>query len=189
MARINLLPWREELRKERQRQFLSILGLVAVLGIVVVFSYKYTVNLKIERQQTRNSYLQSQINDLNAQIKEIEKLEEERRKLIERMEMITSLQKSRPQVVRIFDELVRAIPEGLNLKSITRKGNVLTIVGSAESAQRVTAFMRKIESSKWFVNPHLKDIDSDKDFGAGRKAFSLTVSEASQGSEDQKGES
>lgn len=189
MARINLLPWREELRKERQRQFLSILGLVAMLGIVVVLSYKYTVSLKIERQQFRNNYLQTQINDLNAQIKEIEKLEEERRKLIERMEMITNLQKSRPQVVRIFDELVRAIPEGLNLKSITRKGNVLTIEGSAESAQRVTSFMRKIEASQWFVNPHLKDIDSDKQFGAGRKAFSLTVSEASKGSDELKGES
>ncbi len=189
MARINLLPWREELRKERQRQFLSILGLIAVLGIVVVFSYKYSVSLKIERQQFRNNFLQTQISDLNTQIKEIEKLEEERRKLIERMEMITNLQKSRPQVVRIFDELVRAIPEGLNLKSVTRKGNVLTIEGSAESAQRVTAFMRKIEASQWFINPHLKDIDSDKTYGAGRKAFSLTVSEAFTSAEKQEGES
>lgn len=187
MARINLLPWREELRKERQRQFLSILGLIAILGIVVVFSYKYTVGLKVERQQFRNNYLQSQINELNTQIKEIEKLEQERQKLIERMEMITNLQKSRPQVVRVFDELVRAIPEGLNLKSVTRKGNVLTIEGSAESAQRVTSFMRKIEASQWFVNPHLKDIDSDKDFGAGRKAFSLTVSEAAVSSDEQQG--
>jgi type IV pilus assembly protein PilN len=189
MARINLLPWREELRNEKQRQFLSILGLVAVLGIVVVFAYKYTVGLQIERQNSRNNFLQMQINELNGQIKEIKKLEEERRKLIERMEMITSLQKSRPQVVHIFDEIVRAVPEGLNLNSITRKGDELTIIGSAESAPRITAFMRKIESSPWFDNPRLKDIDSDKKFGAGRKAFSLTVSVASPGSDEQKGES
>jgi type IV pilus assembly protein PilN len=105
------------------------------------------------------------------------------------MEMITSLQKSRPQVVHIFDEIVRAVPEGLNLSSITRKGDELTIVGSAESAPRITAFMRKIESSPWFNNPRLKDIDSDKKFGAGRKAFSLTVSVTSPGSDEQKGES
>ncbi|WMS86453.1 PilN domain-containing protein [Pleionea litopenaei] len=177
MARINLLPWREELRKEKQRQFLSILGLVLVLGVVVVFSYKSTVGLQISGQQDRNRFLNQEIAKLDLQIKEIEKLEEERQRLIERMNMITTLQQSRPKVVRIFDELVRAIPEGLNLKSIERKQAKLIVIGSAESAQRVTAFMRKIEESPWLQNGTLKDIDSDKDYGAGRKEFSLTIEE------------
>ncbi|PWK48555.1 PilN domain-containing protein [Pleionea mediterranea] len=179
MARINLLPWREELRKEKQRQFLSILGLVFVLGVVVVMSYKYTVGMQIEAQVQRNNFLKAEIKSLESQIKEIEKLEAERQQLIDRMEMITSLQQSRPKIVHIFDELVKAIPEGLNLKSIERKGNQLIIEGSAESAQRVTSFMRKIDNSEWFKNGNLKDIDSDKDYGAGRKAFSLTVDEKS----------
>ncbi|NVK89500.1 MAG: PilN domain-containing protein [Gammaproteobacteria bacterium] len=177
MARINLLPWREELRKEKQRQFLSVLGLVLLLGVVVVFSYKSTVGLQISGQQERNTFLREQIKDLDDQIKEIKKLEEERQRLIERMDMITRLQQSRPKVVRIFDEIVRAIPEGLNLKSIERKNNKMTVIGSAESAQRVTAFMRKIEESAWLQNGTLKDIDSDKDYGAGRKEFSLIIEE------------
>jgi type IV pilus assembly protein PilN len=186
MARINLLPWREELRKEKQRQFLSILGLVFVLGVVVVMSYKYTVGMQIDTQVQRNNFLKAEIKSLEKQIKEIEKLEAERQQLIDRMEMITSLQQSRPKIVHIFDELVKAIPEGLNLKSIERKGNQLIIEGSAESAQRVTSFMRKIDNSEWFKNGNLKDIDSDKDYGAGRKAFSLTVDEKSLKSDEDK---
>ncbi|WP_144392977.1 PilN domain-containing protein [Pleionea sediminis] len=179
MARVNLLPWREELRKEKQKQFLSVLILVFILGGVVVFAYKYTVGLQIDAQERRNSFLETEIRKLDEQIKEIEKLEEERRRLIERMQMITNLQKSRPKVVHIFDELVRAIPEGLNLKSIKRTGDKLVINGTAESAQRVTAFMRKIDESEWFESGSLKDIDTDSDYGASRKAFSLTIKEAS----------
>ena len=99
MARINLLPWREELRKEKQRQFLSILGLVFVLGVVVVMSYKYTVGMQIDTQVQRNNFLKAEIKSLEKQIKEIEKLEAERQQLIDRMEMITSLQQSRPKIV------------------------------------------------------------------------------------------
>ncbi len=185
MARVNLLPWREELRKEKQRQFLSILGLVFVLGLVVVFSYKYTVGLQIQAQKQRNQFLTGEITKLEEQITEINRLEEERRKLIERMSMITNLQQSRPKIVHIFEELVRAIPEGLNLNNVQRKGNSLIIEGSAESAQRVTAFMRKVEQSDWFENGTLKDIDSDTSFGASRKAFSLTIKEASGDSEQE----
>ncbi|NVJ58973.1 MAG: PilN domain-containing protein [Gammaproteobacteria bacterium] len=177
MSRINLLPWREELRKERQRQFLSMLGLVLVLGIVVVFSYKYTVSLQIESQVSRNNFLKAEIAKLDQQIQEIQKLEQERQRLIDRMKMITSLQQSRPRVVRIFDEMVRAVPEGLNLRSMNRRGNQLILIGSAESAQRVTSFMRKIDASEYLKNGTLKDIDTDRSFGGGRKAFSLTVDE------------
>ncbi len=189
MAKINLLPWREELRKEKQRQFLSVLGLVFALGVVVVFAYKYTVGLQIDSQQQRNNYLKGEIKSLETQIKEIEKLEKERQQLIERMDMITDLQRSRPKVVRLFDELVRAIPEGLNLSSLERREHILTVKGSAESAQRITAFMRNIEESKWFSNPSLKDIKSDQDFGAGRKAFLLTIQESSPDKEDEPKES
>lgn len=179
MAKINLLPWREELRKERQRQFLSVLGLVFALGVVVVFSYKYTISLEIDAQQGRNDFLNREIKGLESKIKEIEALEKERQQLIDRMNMITDLQKSRPKVVRIFDELTRSVPEGLNLRSVGRRNSALTIRGSAESSQRVTAFMRNIEGSQWFANPNLKGIDADEQFGAGRKAFTLVTQESS----------
>ena len=179
MANINLLPWREELRRERQRQFLTILGLVFALAAVVVFAYIQLLAADIGSQRERNTYLNNQIRALDNEIKEIQALEKERLQLIERMEMITSLQQSRPKVVRIFDELVRAVPEGLNLKSITRKANNLSFDGVAESSQRVTAFMRNVDNSEWFDKPALKDIDSDSTFGAGRKSFTLIVNEVS----------
>ncbi len=188
MTRINLLPWRDELRKERQRQFISVLGLVGMLGVVMVFAFKYSIGLDIENQQRRNNFLQTEINKLESQIKEIEALEKERQQLIDRMDMITNLQQSRPHVVRIFDELVRAIPEGLNLISIERKGDTLTILGTAESSQRVTALMRKIDASPHFVSYNLQGIDTDKGSGAGRKTFSFTVREKTPG-EVSKGDS
>ncbi|MCO7224479.1 PilN domain-containing protein [Pleionea sp. CnH1-48] len=179
MAKINLLPWREELRKEKQRQFLSILSLVFVLGAVGVFAYLHLLGQKIDSQRERNNYLAKEIKAIERQIKEIEKLEKEREQLIERMEMIARLQRSRPQVVHIFDELVRSIPEGLNLKNISREGATLKFEGVAESSQRVTAFMRNITDSKWFLKPVLKDITTDSDFGASRKLFLLVTKEAS----------
>ncbi|MEE4244980.1 MAG: PilN domain-containing protein [Kangiellaceae bacterium] len=177
MTRINLLPWREELRQERQRQFLSTLGLVAMLGVVVVLAYKYTIGLEIEAQQQRNQYLLSEIAKLDKDIREIKDLEQDRQNLIDRMNKITELQESRPRVVRIFDELVKSIPQGLNFSEVTRQGARLTITGTAESNQRITAFLRKIEASPWLIKPDLKTIGTDRDYGAGRKDFVLILEE------------
>ncbi len=173
MANINLLPWREEERSERQRQFVSIIGLVALLGVVVMWSIYTFYSGKIDSQRIRNNYLQGQIRKLDTNIKEITTLEAERKELIDRMELIQDLQKSRPQIVHLFDEIVQKMPEGMNMIQIERKGDVVLFTGIAESAPRISNFMRNLAGSQWITNPDIEDIQDDKDSGAARKIFKL----------------
>ena len=173
MANINLLPWREEERSERQRQFVSILGLVALLGVVVMWSIYTYYSGKIENQRGRNNYLQTQVRNLDTKIKEITTLETERKELVDRMELIQDLQKSRPQVVHLFDEIVQKMPEGMNMIEIERKGDVVIFTGIAESAPRISNFMRNLAGSQWISKPDIEDIQDDKKSGAARKLFKL----------------
>jgi type IV pilus assembly protein PilN len=173
MANINLLPWREELRQEKQRQFLSILGLVAILGVVVSFSIYSYYDTQLENQRNRNMFLQSEIQKLDSKIRQIETLEKERQQLVERMELIQNLQKSRPQIVHVFDEIVMNMPEGVNLSSVERKADDLIFNGIAESSPRISKFMRNISNSKWLQLGPLETISGDKDSGANRKKFLL----------------
>ncbi len=173
MANINLLPWREERRHEKQRQFLSVLGLVAVLGVVCMWSMYIYYDNKLENQRGRNSFLQTQVRKLDSKIKEIESLEKERQQLVERMTLIQDLQKSRPQVVHLFDEIVTTMPEGVNLSSIERKGDSLELHGVSESSPRISNFMRNIATSKWLEQGTLDAINIDKESGTNRKNFIL----------------
>ena len=144
MANINLLPWREEQRQEKQRQFLSVLGLVAILGVVVAWSVYTYYDAQLDSQRARNKYLISEIQKLDSKIKEIKTLENERQQLVERMNLIQDLQKSRPQIVHVFDEIVANMPEGVNLSTVERKGDDLIFNGVAESSPRISKFMRNI---------------------------------------------
>jgi len=173
MANINLLPWREEERAERQRQFVSILGLVAVLGVVVMLSVYMYFDDQIENQRNRNSYLESQTRKLDTKIKEITTLEAERKELVDRMELIQDLQKSRPQIVHLFDEIVQKMPEGMNMLEIERKNDEVFFTGIAESSPRISNFMRNLAASQWITKPDIDDIEDDRDSGAGRKMFKL----------------
>ena len=173
MANINLLPWREEQRQERQRQFLSVLGLVAVLGAVCMLGVYSVYDAKLENQRERNRYLQTEIRKLDSKIKEIETLEKERQQLIERMTLIQDLQKSRPQIVHVFDEIVNTVPEGVNLSRISRIGDSLIFNGIAESAPRISKLMRNISTSQWLKIGPLEKIADDKSSGASRKSFVL----------------
>ena len=173
MANINLLPWREELRQERQRQFLSVLGLVAILSVVVGWSIYTYYDTQVENQRNRNNFLQKEIQKLDSKIKEIETLEKERQELVERMNLIQDLQKSRPQIVHVFDEIVANMPEGVNLQSVERVGDELIFDGVAESSPRISKFMRNISTSKWLKLGPLDTISGDKDSGANRKNFLL----------------
>lgn len=173
MANINLLPWREEERAEKQRQFISILGLVAMLGIVVMWSVYTFYSNKTENQGNRNNYLQTQIKLLESKIKEITTLEKERKELVDRMDLIQDLQKSRPQIVHLFDEIAIKIPEGINLTEITRTDDKVFFTGLAESSPRVSNFMRNLAASQWITKPDIDKIDDDKDSGSGRKIFRL----------------
>jgi len=155
MARINLLPWRDELRKEQQRQFLTIMGLSVVLMVLILLAIHIQYANLISTQNQRNQFLTKQIADVDAQIKEIEKLESDKQSLQARISVIQQLQGNRPQIVHLFDEIARILPQGLYLKSIEQKGKTITIVGYAQSNARVSAFMRNIEASDWLAKPVL----------------------------------
>ncbi|MGX5172763.1 PilN domain-containing protein [Aliikangiella sp. IMCC44653] len=175
MANINLLPWREELRQEKQRQFLSVLGLVVILGVVIGWSIYSYYGSQIDNQRSRNKFLQTEIQKLNSKIKEIQSLEKERMELVERMNLIQDLQKSRPQIVHVFDEIVTNIPEGVNLRTVSRRGDKLIFNGVAESAPRVSKFMRNVANSRWLELGPLDKISDDANSASGRKSFSLTT--------------
>lgn len=185
MANINLLPWREELRQEKQRQFMSILLLTAIFGIVFMYAVYSFFDSKTGSQRNRNSYLQEEIRKLDSDIKEIEALEKERQELVDRMDLIQNLQKSRPQVVHLFDSIVKAVPEGVNLSSITRVENKLSFEGIAESSPRVSNFLRNVETSEWIKGIDVKTLEGDTDSGANRKKF---VAEAQVDAPSKKGE-
>jgi len=176
MAHINLLPWREDLRKQRKRDFFIIAGSAAfAMVLVVVLLHFYFVGL-IENQEARNSYLQGEIKKVEAQIKEIEELEKNKAQLIARMQVIDQLQKNRPEVVHLFDELVRLVPEGMYITSVVQKGNTLTIEGNAQSNARVSALMRALDTSDWFANPTLDVIQAKNEKGQGElQSFKLQV--------------
>lgn len=173
MANINLLPWREELRRENQRQFISILGLTAIFGVVFMFAVYTIYDSRVDSQRNRNDYLAEEIRKLDSKIKEIEALEKERQQLIDRMNLIQDLQKSRPHVVRLFDAIAQSVPEGVNLSSIQRSGKKLIFNGVAESGPRVSNFLRKIASSKWIKEGDIKTLDQDKNSASSRKIFSV----------------
>ena len=175
MARINLLPWREELRAERKRQFISILGLAGIVGILVSLLVHMSFESKISSQQSRNSYLKSEISQLDTKIREIQKLEKQREELLNRMQIVQSLQQSRPLVVRLFDELVRQIPTGVYLTKFTRMDMNLSIEGKSESTPRVSAFMRNIEKSQWLEKPDVSGIKADNKGNIPTTNFSMTA--------------
>jgi len=155
MAKINLLPWREALRKEKQQEFFVILGMGAALAAVIVIGVHVQFVAEIDAQQTRNKYLEDQIGLLDLKIEEIKQLENEKDKLLARMQAIEQLQGNRPLIVRFFDELVRSLPDGVSITNISQSGQAITIEGEAQSNARVSSFMRKLESSEWLESPAL----------------------------------
>lgn len=155
MARINLLPWREQLREERKKQFLSILALIVVVAGLLVFLGDRTINGKIDHQNARNEFLRKEIRLLDGRIKEIEQLQARRSQLLERMKIIQDLQGNRPIIVRVFDEMVRTLPDGVYFTSVSMKGSLISIKGGAESNSRVSNLMRQMDASDWLASPNL----------------------------------
>lgn len=177
MAHINLLPWREEQRQEQTRQFATVTVLSLVLTGALVFMVHVTVNNQINHQKYRNKMLQDEITTLDASLKQIEALEETKDQLLARMDIIQSLQQQRPQIVHLFDDFVRTVPEGIYLTTVKQQGEQLTIKGVAESNGRVSAYMRNIDASSWMATPKLKVIETRK--GTLRSSdFTLTTSQS-----------
>jgi type IV pilus assembly protein PilN len=155
MARINLLPWREELRAERQRQFMTSLLLTAVLGVVLVFLIGMVFDQRISNQQSRNQSIRSEISRLESQIRRIEELEKTRADLLSRKQIIEQLQASRSLTVEMMDKLAKTIPVGVTLDSIAQQGMNVTLAGTSQSNARVSAYLQSLADNDLFVEPDL----------------------------------
>ena len=179
MTRLNLLPWREMRQKEIDRQVLTAaIGAWVIMGAIVALGYIH-VNALIDNQKQRNTYLQGEINKVNKQIAEIGRLKKKRIELKARMEVIFRLQADRTQIVHMFDELVRKLPEGMYLTSLQQTGKNIVVSGRAQSNARVAAFMRSLESSGWFELPDLDVINITDSKGGDRiSKFSLRIKRA-----------
>ncbi|MEL1266037.1 PilN domain-containing protein [Pseudoxanthomonas putridarboris] len=160
MARINLLPWRAERRVQRQREFYAMLGAAAIAGLLLSSLLWLHYDRQVAGQNVRNDFLKAEIAKVEAQNKEIEKLDEQKRRLLARKEVIEKLQANRSQMVHLFDSLVRTIPDGVALGNIKQDGEVLTLEGRAQSNARVSAYMRNLETSGWMTKPELSIIES-----------------------------
>ena len=179
MTRINLLPWREELRQERQKQFMTMLVLSIILGAAIVGLIHFQMNSKIEYQEDRNRFLTSEIKKLDKEIEEIKELQKVRKSLIERMEVIQDLQGSRPSIVHLFTELVTTVPNGVYLKNLEQNQDTLRIIGEAESNARVSSYMRNLSESDWLKDPNLDVIEIEDKKVTRISSFILSVKQTS----------
>jgi type IV pilus assembly protein PilN len=185
MPRINLLPWREEQRKERKLAFMVALGVAVLAAMVTTFAAYLLFDSMISGQQRRNQMLRSQIKLLDKQIEEINSLESEKQRFIARMDVIEKLQRSRPGIVHVFDEIVKTLPDGVYLTGVQQvsagANKRLKFDGIAQSSTRVSSFMRNIDASEWLRNPELEVVQTAK--GPGSQ-FTLTADEVTSAAQE-----
>ena len=160
MPRINLLPWREEERKKRQQDFMVALAGSVIAGAAVVILTMLAFNSMIDNQQSRNQRLEAEIAELEKSITEIDGLERQKERLLARMEIIEQLQRSRPEVVHLFDEITREMPEGVYLNGMKQAGNAVELMGIAQSSTRVSALMRQTDASDWLTDPSVIKVET-----------------------------
>jgi type IV pilus assembly protein PilN len=186
MPRINLLPWREaERNRTRQEFFLSLGAAVATAGLVTLLGH-WHMQAAITHQQERNDLLSGEIAALDKKIEEINGLDAQKQKLLARMEIIETLQRSRPEIVHVFDEVVRVLPEGVYLTYLKQSGAKFELRGVAQSSTRVSSFMRNIEASEWLADPTLRVVET-KGSGAAGAEFTMFASQRSHATpEDEK---
>ena len=175
MPRINLLPWREQERKIKRREFLVAAGGAVFAAVVFALGGKLVYSSWTDSQTAKNNLLKKEIVKLDAQIADIQDLESRKQRLVARMDIIEKLQSSRPKVVHLFDELVKTVPEGIYLTQIKQNDNHLEIRGIAQSSTRVSTYMRNIDSSVWMSNPQLLVVEAAKDSPTGGSSFTLTT--------------
>lgn len=177
MPRINLLPWRELDRKRKRQEFTVAIGGALVLAVLLGFVFKMQMSAAIDSQNERNQYLKDEIAQLDKQIVEILGLEQQKQRLLARMEVIEQLQRSRPEVVHLFDQLVKILPDGVYLTSIKQTDRRIQIKGIAESSTRVSAFMRNIDGSEWLKDPSLEIVETKGNGDTGAN-FTLYANQA-----------
>jgi type IV pilus assembly protein PilN len=175
---INLLPWRADLRRQRKKEFFARILLALFSTVLIMLSVHLQINRTIDRQARRNEFLQSEIRVLDQKIKEIQNLDSQKRRLVARMEVIQELQVSRPEMVHLFDEIVRTVPDGVSLIDLAQTDRKLVVNGVAQSNAKVSAYLRSLESSSWLSRPMLNVIQTknEKDPKAVfEKLFTLRV--------------
>lgn len=187
MPRINLIPWREAERKQKRQEFaVGAVGALVLAG-AIAFAVNLQMGAAISHQNERNQYLKDQISELDKQIAEILNLEQEKQRLVARMQVIDQLERSRAEVVHLFDQLVRTVPDGIYLTSIKQTGRKIEIKGITQSSTRVSNYMRNIDASEWLTDPSLSILETKGDSGSD---FTLMVTQENPnlkpGEDDQK---
>lgn len=172
MPRINLLPWREVERKRKRQEFGVAAGAAVLLAVLTGFVLRWQYGSVIDDQNERNQYLKDEITQVDKQIVEILDLEQRKQRLQSRIQVIEQLQRSRPEVVHLFDQMVRLLPDGVYLTSIRQTDKRIQIRGVAESSTRVSAFMRNIDGSDWLQDPSLEIVETK---GTGEAGSSFTL--------------
>ncbi len=183
MPSINLLPWREAERKKRQRDFGVALGGSVIAGIAVVMVTMLVYSQMIAGQENRNERLTAEIAELEKSIKEIDGLERQKERLLARMEIIEQLQKSRPEIVHLFDELVRQLPDGVYLTGMKQTGSRVEIRGIAQSSTRVSALMRQIDASEWIGDPEVERVETKQSGNSRQSEFVVYLKQKRVGAE------
>ena len=177
MANINLLPWREELRQERNRTTVVICAALIGLALLMVFFAKLYMDSRIDHQKSRNAFIQTEINKLAEVIKEIEDIKQRRDALRARMDVIQELQQNRAKIVHVFDDLVNQLPEGVYFDEVKKTNDTINISGKAQSNNRVSLLMRGLDASDWFEGSSLKVVDVLDQNGVSVSQFDLAVKE------------
>ncbi len=187
MPQINLLPWRDELRKRREKEFIVTAVIAALMMGGVVLGVHLHYESRIAYQNQRNTFIETEISALDKKIKEIENLKKERDRLIARTKVIQDLQAGRPEIVHVFDELVTTLPDGVYYTKVAQKGRGLNLHGVAQSNARVSSLMRSLSTSTWFENPSLVEITANlqKERAVRLSKFNLNVSQATKKKQDE----
>jgi type IV pilus assembly protein PilN len=188
MPRINLLPWREADRKKRQRDFMvaaagAFVSAIGVLGLTI-FAYSQM----IDGQNARNQRLEAEIVELERSIAEIDGLERQKERLLARMEIIEQLQRSRPEIVHLFDEVTRQLPEGVYLTGMKQTGAAVELKGVAQSSTRVSALMRQVDASEWLSDPGVVRVETTDQGPARQAEFVVNLSQVSSDPDDMEDE-
>jgi type IV pilus assembly protein PilN len=176
MAHVNLLPWRAERRKQREREFYMQLVAAFVVAFGVVLLWVFWMNQRIDNQNDRNAYLQSETTQLDVRIAKIKDLEKVREHLLARKQIIEQLQADRSQMVHLFDELVKTIPTSARLTGLKQSGQSMSLDGVAQSNASVAEYMRSIESSPWMGHADLRQTENSHDASRMPYVFGLNVS-------------
>ena len=175
MTRINLLPWREEQRRDLQRHFMMRLLITCIVGVVAVFAIIAVYDQKIGHQQTRNELIITETRKLESKIERIDQLERTRARLISRKQVIERLQASRSMTVELLDKLAKSIPVGVTLTSIRQQGPILALLGNSQSNARVSAYLKELDTSDLFISPELAFVKSAPNPATATEPYQFSI--------------